>query len=609
MITGNLTVGGEIESPTIEALVSTIETLSETIETLSEQVAALELLHVPVITLLGDANIVINQSDGVVYIDAGATAEDLNDGDITDQIVVAGSVDVNEAGSYQITYNVTDSDGNEATEVIREIQVVDDVSPVIIILGDNPAQHEQGTEYVDSGANASDNNDGDITENIQTVNSVNSSVAGSYTVTYSVVDSSGNSHQAVRDVIVSDTTAPIITLIGDAEVNVGFGESYVDAGATAYDVADGDLTASIVVVNNVDTSSCGTYTVTYNVSDTAGNEAQEVVRTVVVADDEVPVISLNGDVSVSIDFNSGEYTDPGASVVDNLDSDVQLVVGGDVVDTSVCGTYVILYDATDACGNSAVTLERTVNVVDDEAPVVSLVGDSSITIDYGAEYTEQGASVTDNLDEDVSVVTTGTVDSMQSGTYVITYTATDSCGNSSSVTRDVIVSLPIADDFEVFSGFTFWSDEAPDQVYDVFSDTAFDFSWWNYYYYYDEINAYVGYDNDYDSGFDMTIQSPESITQAPQSVTVTIYVTSLDGVWNYDTLQGQVNGGALGDSGIDYYDIFSNGGIGTISFDIPVDATTWNADGQNNTITLHAYDVYLTWGGDNSNYLNVSFNY
>ena len=530
VITGNLTVGGEISSPTIDDILATISELSEQINTLNEQVTALELLHVPVITLLGDANIVINQSDGVDYIEAGATANDLDDGDITDQIVVAGSVDVNEAGSYQITYNVTDSDGNEATEVIREIEVVDDISPVIVIIGDNPVQHEQGTEYVDSGATASDNNDGDITENIQTENSVNSSVAGSYTVTYSVVDSSGNSHQAVRDVIVSDTTAPIITLIGDAEVNLEFGESYVDAGATATDVADGDLTDSIVVVSNVDASSCGTYTVTFNVSDAAGNAATEVVRTVTIADDE--------------------------------------------------------------------------------APVISLVGDSSVTIDYGAAYTEQGASVTDNLDEDVSVVISGTVDSMQSGTYVITYTATDACGNTATVTRDVIVSLPVADDFGVSSGNTSWSDEAPDQVYDVFSDPGFNFSWFYYNVYSDEFVAYIYFDSDPNSGFDITIPSPEGITQAPQSLTVTFYTTYFDATGPvYNTLQGQVNGGTLADSGLATYDFYADGGIGTISLDIPVDASTWNADGQNNTITLHALLMYLTWAGDDGNYLDVSFNY
>ena len=84
---------------------------------------------------------------------------------------------------------------------------------------------------------------------------------------------------------------------------------------------------------------------------------------------------------------------------------------------------------------------------------------------------------------------------MQSGTYVITYTATDACGNSTTLTRDVIVSLPVADDFGVSSGNTSWSDEAPAQVYDVFSDPGFDFSWYYYNVYTDEFVAYAYFDN------------------------------------------------------------------------------------------------------------------
>ena len=77
-----------------------------------------------------------------------------------------------------------------------------------------------------------------------------------------------------------DTTAPVITLLGNNLVELTVGDVYTDAGATATDDVDGDLTASIVIVSNVDTSIAGSYTVTYNVSDAANNAATEVVRTV-----------------------------------------------------------------------------------------------------------------------------------------------------------------------------------------------------------------------------------------------------------------------------------------------------------------------------------------
>ena len=88
----------------------------------------------------------------------------------------------------------------------------------------------------------------------------------------SIGDPNGNSN--------GDTTKPVITLIGDATVSVNVGATYSDAGATASDNVDGTITSSISANSTVDTTTAGTYTVTYNVSDTAGNAADAVVRTV-----------------------------------------------------------------------------------------------------------------------------------------------------------------------------------------------------------------------------------------------------------------------------------------------------------------------------------------
>jgi hypothetical protein len=81
-----------------------------------------------------------------------------------------------------------------------------------------------------------------------------------------------------------DVTPPVITLLGNATVTLTVGDSYTDAGATATDDVDGDLTDQIVVTVSppVDTGTPGTYTVSYNVSDAAGNAATEVTRTVIV---------------------------------------------------------------------------------------------------------------------------------------------------------------------------------------------------------------------------------------------------------------------------------------------------------------------------------------
>ena len=83
-----------------------------------------------------------------------------------------------------------------------------------------------------------------------------------------------------NDITVVKAEAPIITLLGEAVMSLELGSTYTDAGATATDNIDGDITSSIVTVNPVDVNTVGTYSVTYNVSDTAGNGAFQVSRIV-----------------------------------------------------------------------------------------------------------------------------------------------------------------------------------------------------------------------------------------------------------------------------------------------------------------------------------------
>ena len=74
---------------------------------------------------------------------------------------------------------------------------------------------------------------------------------GTYTVTYNVSDAAGNAAtQVTRTVnITPDVTIPVITLLGESEVSLELGSTYTDAGATAVDNIDGDITADIEIVN------------------------------------------------------------------------------------------------------------------------------------------------------------------------------------------------------------------------------------------------------------------------------------------------------------------------------------------------------------------------
>ncbi|GGE06835.1 hypothetical protein GCM10010831_05410 [Psychroflexus salis] len=396
---------------------------------------------IPVITLLGDNPVTIEV--GSTYTDAGATASDNADGDLTAAIIVTGSVDADVLGTYTLSYDLTDSSGNAAETLTRTVNVVDTTNPVITLLGDNPVTIEVSTTYTDAGATASDNEEGDLTADIIVTGSVDTDVVGTYTLSYDVTDSSGNAAETVtRTVNVVDTTIPVITLLGENPVTIEVGTTYTDAGATASDNADGDLTADIVVTGSVDADVVGTYTLSYDVTDSSGNAAETVTRTVNVVDTTIPVITLLGDNPVTIEVGS-TYTDAGATASDNVDGDLtaDIIVTGSV-DADVLGTYTLSYDVTDSSGNAAETLTRTVNVVDTTNPVITLLGDNPVTIEVGTTYTDAGATANDpeNGDLTADIIVTGSVDADVVGTYALSYDVTDSSGNAAeTVTRTVNV--------------------------------------------------------------------------------------------------------------------------------------------------------------------------
>ena len=101
---------------------------------------------------------------------------------------------------------------------------------------------------------------------------------GIYTLTYTATDLSGNSVKATRTVRVVDTTPPVISLTGEAEIVHPLGKVYEDAGATASDNVDGVV--SVTMIGSVNTSLQGDYTLTYSAIDQAAMKVDPATRTV-----------------------------------------------------------------------------------------------------------------------------------------------------------------------------------------------------------------------------------------------------------------------------------------------------------------------------------------
>ena len=398
----------------------------------------------PIIKINGQTSLVIFVGDK--YEDAGATAKDNLDGDITDKIVTSITVNSLIAGEYEVTYTVEDRAGN-VTVAIRDVKVARleddedqdgytngeeiengsdpldpnskpvDKAPVITV---NPTEVKivEGVSYdVMTGVSVEDDFDtltvtADITE-------TDTLSAGEHTITYTVEDRAENKVTETRKLIVlsrngdedkdgytngeevdngtnpldpnskpEDNEAPTITLNGENPVVLLEGEEYKEAGAEATDNLDGDITDKIVIDNQVNTQKAGEYEVTYTVEDRAGNKTTE--------EREVKVLSRDDDEDKD-GYTNGEEKDNGTNPLNPNSKPI------------------------------------------DKAPIIT-VKPTEVKIVEGVSYDVMtGVSVEDDFDTLTVTADITETDTLSAGEHTITYTVEDRAENKVTETRKLIV--------------------------------------------------------------------------------------------------------------------------------------------------------------------------
>lgn len=271
----------------------------------------------PVITLEGGT--VGYYSPGYTYIETGFTASDNYDGDLTSQVVRTES-------PTAITYSVKDSYGNETT-VVRSLVCQDIVAPTITLNVGDKLIIAEGSTFVDPGFIAIDDVDGDISANVITSGTINSSIYGKQYLTYTVVDSSGNIYQAQRVVVVQEFTPPQLYLAGTCAF-IRAGQPYVEPGYNAFDDIDGDVTADVMVTGVLDTNTVGIYPLTYTAVDSSLN-VTTLTRTVYVYEPQSEDLRVNPTdkvVYLTFDDGPGPHTETLLDILDKYNVDVTFFV-------------------------------------------------------------------------------------------------------------------------------------------------------------------------------------------------------------------------------------------------------------------------------------------
>lgn len=341
--------------------------------------------------------------------------------------------------------------------------IPDTVRPVISLSGPDTMTLELGYAFLDTGMYSARSASGsDLKSKVKITNpgvKCGGFIGGVCTkpgwniINYDVTDSLGN--KAITKYryvyVLPDTIAPNLVVAGPdtlyvAAINDPTAFISPQKIISSEDLVDG-TTLDTVSISKIPLNKLDTVLVKYSTADQAGNRTI-VYRWVIVADSSAPVLVLRGANPAKVEVNTS-YTDAGVDPIDDF-FDVPhlkpLVVVSGSVNIHKVGTYILTYNLTNPYGLKAKPVTRTVEVIDTIRPVAKLHGSAYNSVEVFTKYEDSGASATDNYYSSVSITDGGSFYKTFSngiptrlGTYTAIYTATDSSGNTATVSRTIRV--------------------------------------------------------------------------------------------------------------------------------------------------------------------------
>jgi hypothetical protein len=347
--------------------------------------------------------------------------------------------------TFTRTWTATDDCGN-AISCDQVLTVVDTTPPEALCKNPTVSLNASGQATIDTAAvdNGSSDSCGAITLSVSPTQFFCSDL-GPNSVTLTVTDENSNMSTCAATVTIVDGVPPEITCPGDLAGVANAQCLFVPgAGALGQANATDNCPAGMTVTDDApSTFPPGTTVVTWTATDGSGNTAS-CSQSVTVTDETPPLIDAPAAVTLSAGSNctaSGGAALGDANASDNCPAG--LVVTNNAPSSFPLGMTTVTWTATDAGGSTA-TATQSVTVVDDTAPTLSCPANITRAANQGSNFVPTAgigdAVASDNCSVGGALtVTDDAPASFPPGATLVTYTATDGAGNSTSCNQTVTV--------------------------------------------------------------------------------------------------------------------------------------------------------------------------